>query len=35
MTILEVIVYSLVAVVAGVGSVVIADLLLEIWDRLK
>lgn len=33
MNMLEVIVYSLVAVVAGIGSVVIADLLLDVWDR--
>lgn len=35
MRMLEVIVYSLVAMFSGLGLLVFVDLLLDVWDRLK
>lgn len=35
MSMLEVIVYSLVAMFSGLGLLVFVDLLLDVWDRLK
>ena len=35
MNMLEVIVYSLVAMFSGLGLLVFVDLLLDVWDRLN
>lgn len=35
MNMLEVIVYSLVAMFSGLGLLVFVNLLLDVWDRLK